>query len=110
MHFELYTKDTEKVYGSKFGHQNCIPILLCVTELIYSLAPDRAGRYTGFWYVDGKMINQLDAFKLEDNEVFHIHMELLYRNTKTFIEKSSNPSVWEVSNSEKMSAMRYFDI
>ncbi len=60
-HFELYTKYTEKVHGSKLGHQNHIPIPIFVTELICSLAPDKCGRYTGFWYVDGKMINQLDA-------------------------------------------------
>ncbi len=61
MCIKLYTKYTEKVHGSKLGHQNHIPIPCCVTELICSLAPNRSERYNGFSYTDGKMINQLDA-------------------------------------------------
>ncbi len=61
IHFELYTKYTKKVNGSKHGHLNGIPILLCVTEMVCSLVPDR--RYTGFCCANGKMINQLDAYK-----------------------------------------------
>ncbi len=56
------------------------------------------------------MMNQLDACKLEDDKVFHIHMELLGGNTKSFIKKSPNLSVWEISNSEAMSATRHVDI
>ncbi len=48
MCFELYTKHMEKVHRSKRGHLNCIPIPLCVKELIISLAPDQSSRYTGF--------------------------------------------------------------
>ncbi len=40
-HINLYTKYTENVNGSKLGHQNHIPIPLCVTKLICSLAPDK---------------------------------------------------------------------
>ncbi len=58
---------------------------LC-NRIIHSLAPDKSGRYTGFWYVDGKMINQLDACNLEEDKVFHIHMELIDENTKPFIK------------------------
>ncbi len=85
--FKLCTKYTEKVHGSKLGHQNCIPIPLRITELICSLALDKGGRYTGFWYVDGKMINQPNACKLEDDKVIHIHIELLDENGDIFIKK-----------------------
>ncbi len=56
------------------------------------------------------MINQLDVIKLEDDEIFHIQMELLDGNTKDFIEKSPNPSALKISKSEKMSAMRHLDV
>ncbi len=69
MHFELYTKCTENINGSQLGHLNCIPIPLCTMELIQSLAPDKSGRYTDFWYANGKMINQLDACHLEDDKI-----------------------------------------
>ncbi len=108
-HCLSYTQSKQKK-SMQLRLQNCIPILLCVTESICSLAPDRIGRYTGFWYADGKMINQLDACKLEVDKEYHIHMELLDGNTNTFIEKSPNPSVWEISNSEKMNATRHLDI
>ncbi len=110
MSFELYTKYTEKVHGSKLGHQNGIPIPLCVTELIHSIAPEKCGRCNGFWYADGKIINQLDECKSEDDKVFHIPMELLDENTDLFIEKLPNPSAWEISNSEKQSTMRQLNI
>ncbi len=74
MRFKFFTKYTEKIHGSKLGHQNCIPISHCITELICSFAPNKSGRYTGFWYTDSKMINQLDTCKLEDSKVFHIHV------------------------------------
>ncbi len=41
-----------------------------------------------------KYTHKLVACNLEDGKVFHIH-------TKSFIEKSPNPSAWEISNSEK---------
>ncbi len=110
MHFKLNTKYTEKVHGSKLGHQNRIPIPLCVTELIHSFVPDKCGRYMGFWYVDGKMINQLETCKSEDNKVFHIHVELLDENTYIFVGKSPNLFAWEMSNLEKRSTMRQLDI
>ncbi len=53
------------------------------------------------------MINQLDTCKLEDNKVFHIHVELLDENTD---KRLPNPSAWEISNSEKQSTMRQLDI
>ncbi len=55
------------------------------------------------------MINQLDACKLEDDKVFHIHMEL-HGNAKSFIEKSPNLSAWEIYSLKKMSATRHLDI
>ncbi len=58
-----------------------------MADLICSLAPDKCERYTGFWNADGKMINQLDACKLEDNDVFHIHVKLHDENTVIFIKK-----------------------
>ncbi len=90
--FELYTKYMEKVHESKLGHQNCIPMPLYVTELICSLAPDKCGRYTQICYSDGEMINQLDACKLEDDKVFHIHVELFDENTDILVKKSPKPS------------------
>ncbi len=39
--FEFSTKYTEKVYGTQFGHHNCILIPLCVTELTQLLYPDK---------------------------------------------------------------------
>ncbi len=48
MRFKLHTKNKEKVHGNKLGHQNQIPILFCVTELMCSLVPDRSKRYAGF--------------------------------------------------------------
>ncbi len=86
------------VCGNKLGHQNQIPIPLCVTELIHSLIPDKSGQYRGFWYADDKMINQLDAYKLQGDEVFHIHMEFSDENIDNFIEKLPHPSAWEISN------------
>ncbi len=56
------------------------------------------------------MINQLDACKLEDNKVFHFHMELFDENPDNVIEISPNPSAWEISNSEKWSTMRQLHI
>ncbi len=53
---------------------------------------------------------QLDACKLEDSKVFHIHLELLDKNTKCFIEKSPNPSAWEIANLEKWSTTRQLNI
>ncbi len=100
MCFDFYTKYTDKVHGSKLANQNCILIPLCVAELIYSLTPNKSGRYTGFQYADGEMINEFDACKLKDNKVFHIHVKLLDEKTECFIEKSPNPSAWEISNSE----------
>ncbi len=47
--------------------------------------------------------------KLEDDKVFHIHVELLDENTKTLIEKSPDPSALEISNLEKMCAIRHLD-
>ncbi len=64
----------------------------------------------GFRYAEGKMINQLVACKLEDNKVFHIHVELLDENTVIFIKQLLNPSAWEISNLEKWSTMRQLDI
>ncbi len=107
--FELHTKYIEKVHESKLGHQNYIPIPLCETELIHSLAPDKCGRYTGFWYGDGKMINQIDACELDDNKIFPIHVEILDENTDIFIKKLPNPSAWEVSNLEIWNAIRQLD-
>ncbi len=46
-------------------HQNCITIPLCVTELICSLVPNRSGRYTVFWYADGKMINDQSTWCMQ---------------------------------------------
>ncbi len=110
MHFKLYITYTEKVYGSKLGHLNHVLIPLCVMELICSLAPDKSGRYTGFWYANSKMINQLDACQLEHDKVFHIHMELLDENIIIFIKHSPNPSAWKISKSGKWSTLRQLDI
>ncbi len=55
-------------------------------ELICSLAPDKSGQFTGFWYANGKMNNQLKACQLGDDEVFHIQVELLHENTNVFIK------------------------
>ncbi len=44
--------------------------------------------------------------KLEDNKVFHIHVKLFDKNTDMFIEKSPNPSEWEISNLEKQRTIR----
>ncbi len=55
------------------------------------------------------MINQLDACKVEDNEVFHIYVELHDENTNISIKKSPNPSAWEISNLENQSTMRQLD-
>ncbi len=79
-------------------------------ELKQSLAPDKNGRYTGFWYANRKMILQLDAFQLEEDKVLNIHMECLDDDTNNFIKKSPDPSAWEISNSEKRSALGKFDI
>ncbi len=84
--FKLYAKYTEKVHRSKLGHQNHIPISLCVIESIYSLDPDNCERYTEFWYADGNMINQLDTCKSDDDKVFHIHVELFDENTGIFLK------------------------
>ncbi len=56
------------------------------------------------------MINQLNVCQLEHNKVFHIHMELLDKNTDIFDEQSQNPSPWEIYNSEKWSTLRETDI
>ncbi len=108
--FELYTKCTEKFHGSKLGHQKHIPISQCVTKLICSLAPDKCQRYTGVWCADGKMINQLDACNMEDNEELHIHVELLDANTDIYIEKLLDSSAWEISTLEKWSTMRQLNM
>ncbi len=107
---QIKHKVHRKNHGSKRWHQNCIPIPLCVTELICSLSPDKSRQYIGFWYVDGKMINQLDACKLKNDKVFHMHVALPDENTDNFIEILPNPSAWEISNSEKRSIMRELDV
>ncbi len=38
---------------------------LSIMEHIRALYPDKDGRYTGFWYADGKMMNQISACQLE---------------------------------------------
>ncbi len=93
MCFELYTKYTEKFNGSKLGYLNSIPIPLCVNELIHTLVTDKSERYNGFWYANGNMINQHDEYQLKEDEVFHIHMELLNDKTNIFIKESPNPSL-----------------
>ncbi len=109
MHFKLYTKYREKVHRSKLGHLNHILIPLCVMELICPLVLDKNGKYTGFQNANGKMINQLDACKLEKDKFF-IHVELLDEKADIFIEQLPNPSAWETCNSEKWSTSRQFDI
>ncbi len=54
---ELYTEYTKKVHGTQLGHHNCIPIPLCVTEIIQTISPDIKRKYIGFCYANGKMIN-----------------------------------------------------
>ncbi len=83
MCFELYPKYTEKVKRSQLGHLNHIPISLLITELIQSLAPDKSGRFTGFWYANGKMINQLNTCHLEHDKVYHIPPELVLTKKET---------------------------
>ncbi len=107
---QVIHKVHRKVHGSKLEHQNHFPIPLCVTDLKCSFAPDKCGRYTGFLYADGRMINQLDTYKYKDNKVFHICIELLDENTEILIKKMPNPSALEESNSEKWSTMRQLDI
>ncbi len=60
--------------------------------------------------MDVKMTYHLDACKLDDDKVFHIHAELHHENTDIFIKKSPNPSAWEISNPGKQSTMRQLDI
>ncbi len=93
-----YTKYTEKVHGTQQGHISCIPISLCVTKLTQSLSNDKNGRYIGFLYADGKMINQLNECQLEEDKVFHNYVEILEEETDEFIEQSPNPSAWETTN------------
>ncbi len=107
---QVIHKVHKKVHGSKLGHQNHFLIPLCVTEFICSLSPDKYERYTGFQYVDGKMINQLDECKLEDNKLFHIHVELFDENTDIFIEKSSQSICMGDFQYKKQSALRKLDI
>ncbi len=106
MHFKLYTKHTEKVHGTQFGHLNHIPISLFMNKLVWSLAPDKNGILLCQW----KMINWLDTYQLEEDEVVHIHIELHDDNSDIFIKKSPNPSAWEISNSAKRSILRQLDI
>ncbi len=56
------------------------------------------------------MINQLDAYQLEEDKVFHIHVVSFNDNTKIFIEQPPNPLTWEIFNSEKRSTLRHLDI
>ncbi len=56
------------------------------------------------------MINQLDACQMEEDKVFHIHMELLDDDTDNFIIKSTNPSIWEIPKLEKRSTVRQLEI
>ncbi len=61
MWFELYTKYTKKLHGNQFAHYKCMAIPLCVTELLQLLSPNRNERYTGFQYINEKMIDQLNV-------------------------------------------------
>ncbi len=103
MCINLYTKKTEKLHRVKLGHLNCI-------ELICSFAPDKSGRYNGFWYANGQMANQLNLCQLEYEKVFHIHVKFLNKYTDIFIEQSPNPSTWEIFNSEKQIMLRHLGI
>ncbi len=72
MRYEVFTKYTKQIYGTQFGYHNHMSIPLYVTELIQLLSLDINGRYTDFWFVNGKMINQLDACQFEKHEMFLI--------------------------------------
>ncbi len=53
----------------KLGNHNHIPTSLCVIKLMCSFSTDINGRYTGFCYADGKMIDQL--YTIDIHTVIH---------------------------------------
>ncbi len=55
------------------------------------------------------MINQLDMCQLEVDKMFHIHVETHDSKTEEFIQESSNPPAWEISNLGKVTRLRQFD-
>ncbi len=108
--FELYKKITEKVQRTKLGHCNYIQIPFCIAKLICSLSPDAKGRCVRFFYLDGRIINQLEVCQFLDNNVYHIQTIVWDENIESLIQNSPNPYARDINDLERVKFAGCLDI